>query len=57
MPWKISDVDEHKKGLSTAKKRVWVRIANSELRKCMAKKGAVEKRCAARAIRIANGSV
>lgn len=32
MPWKPSDVDRHKKGLSQDQKVKWTRIANSVLR-------------------------
>jgi len=56
MPWDISDVDKHKKGLSEKQKKQWVRIANSVLKRCMAKGGS-EKECAASAIRQANGVV
>lgn len=36
MPWSISDVDSHIKGLSAKQKRAWVAIANSALKSCMA---------------------
>ena len=53
MPWTFEDVDSHKKGLSPARKRMWVRIANTSLRRCVAK-GKAHKSCAASAIRMAN---
>ena len=56
MPWDISQVDEHKKGLTDKGKKQWVRIANSVLKKLMAK-GMAEKEAAASAIRQANGVV
>jgi len=57
MPWNISDVDEHKAGLTQAQKRQWVQIANSALRSCMSEGGRTESQCAASAIRQANGVV
>jgi len=56
MPWSVGDVDSHKKGLSDKGKVQWCRIANSVLKRCMAK-GGDEKTCAASAIRQANGVV
>lgn len=56
MPWTITDVEEHKKGLSDKGKAQWVRIANSVLKKLMAK-GITEKKAAASAIKQANGVV
>jgi hypothetical protein len=56
MPWSVSNVDSHKKGLSDAGKKQWCRIANSVLKRCMAKGGS-EKECAVSAIRQANGVV
>lgn len=51
MPWKISDVDTHKKGLTDNQKEAWVKIANGILSECQ-KKGGTD--CEGRAIRIAN---
>lgn len=31
MPWRVQDVEKHKKGLSQDQKRKWVRIANKIL--------------------------
>ncbi len=56
MPWDISQVDEHKKGLTDRQKRQWVEIANSVLTSCTAD-GGTESDCAAKAIRQANGAV
>ena len=56
MPWSVDDVEKHNKGLSDKKKRQWVHIANSVLKKCMAD-GGTEKSCAAKAIQEANGVV
>lgn len=33
MPWTVSDVDSHIKGLSPKKKQQWVAVANSVLAK------------------------
>jgi hypothetical protein len=33
MPWSTEDVDRHKKGLSTDKKELWVKVANEVLDK------------------------
>jgi FtsZ-binding cell division protein ZapB len=54
MPWKISDVDSHKKGLSDEQKAKWVATANATLAECI-KKGGTDEGCAPKAIRIANG--
>ena len=56
MPWKMSDVDEHKKGLTADQKKKWVKIANKVLLDCLAK-GESDKTCAPKAIRIANSSI
>jgi len=56
MPWDISQVEEHKKGLTAKQKKQWVRIANAALKACM-KKGGSDKECAPSAIRQANGVV
>jgi hypothetical protein len=53
MPFKKSDVDKHKKGLSSAQKEKWVDIANGVLSECI-KNGGSDKTCAPKAIRIAN---
>lgn len=56
MPWTVSDVDEHKEGLTARQKRQWVRIANSVRRDCL-DEGNSESYCDGLAIRQANGSV
>ena len=56
MPWTVTDVDKHKKGLSAKQKNQWVSVANSVREKCM-KEGEDEKTCDAKAIRQANGVV
>lgn len=48
MPWTVSDVNRHKKGLSPRKKRQWVYVANSALKRGL-DEGA--------AIRMANSTV
>lgn len=53
MPWSVSDVDEHKKGLTPAQKKKWVSIANGVLAQCI-KDGGSDKTCAPKAIKIAN---
>ncbi|MDD5220007.1 MAG: hypothetical protein PHV11_05555, partial [Candidatus Bipolaricaulis sp.] len=55
MPWSTDDVDKFKKGLSAEGKKKWVATANSVLSECM-KKGGTDKECAAKAVRIANGT-
>jgi hypothetical protein len=54
MPWKVSDVEKHKKGLTIEEKKKWVSIANRVLTTCK-KNG--ETNCDAKAIRIANSQV
>lgn len=54
MPWTVGDVERHKKGLSDAQKRRWVRVANDALRRCQARGGS---NCDASAIRQANAVV
>lgn len=56
MPFTISDVEKHKKGLSDSQKRQWVEIANSVLNKCISD-GGTESSCDGSAIRQANGAV
>lgn len=56
MPWTVADVEEHKKGLTDKQKKQWVRIANSVLKRCLAK-GGTDETCAADAIKQANGAV
>lgn len=51
MPWTVADVDKHKKGLSAAQKRKWVKIANAVLKDCQEMNASD---CDAKAIRIAN---
>ena len=53
MPWTVTDVDSHKKDLTPRQKRVWVRVANDALRRCMADGGS-QSTCEGRAIRMAN---
>ena len=53
MPWTIDDVEKHRKGLSEAEKKRWVRIANSALKTCM-EKGQSQEECDASAIKQAN---
>lgn len=56
MPWTVGQVEEHNKGLSAKRKRQWVAVANSTLKKCM-DDGGKEEICAAAAIRQANAAV
>lgn len=51
MPWTVSDVDEHIKGLTPEQKKKWVATANSVLAKC---KSEGNTNCDAQAIKIAN---
>jgi|GEM_PF-1186205 len=51
MPWVVNDVDKHKKGLTPAQKKTWVKVANGVLKACQKTKG---KDCEGKAIRIAN---
>jgi len=51
MPWTVNDVDKHRKGLTKAQKKKWVRIANGSLKTCLAENG---KDCEGLAVRIAN---
>jgi len=53
MPWSISDVDKHRKGLNSEQKKEWVKVANGVLAQCI-KDGGTDKTCAPKAIRIAN---
>jgi hypothetical protein len=53
MPWSVSDVDSHKKGLTPEQKKKWVSIANGIYKECLSK-GGTDKTCAPKAIRIAN---
>lgn len=52
MPWTVSDVERHNKGLNDRQRRQWVAVANSVLSKCG---GGSD--CEARAIIQANGVV
>ena len=56
MPWKVTDVSAHKKGLTVKQKKQWVRIANAVLARCL-KKGGSDDTCAPTAIQQANGVV
>ena len=51
MPWKIGDVEKHKKGLSEKEKKRWVELANGVLRECQDMR---QEDCEAKAIRVAN---
>ncbi len=53
MPWQVSDVDGHRKGLGKSQKKKWVKIANDALKTCLAENKKT-KECDGRAIRIAN---
>ncbi len=53
MPWKTSDVDKFKKGLTDKQKDKWVAVANAALKECT-DKGGDRLECEASAIRIAN---
>ena len=53
MPWKVEDVDHHKRGLDPKEKKKWVKIANDSLGACIAN-GNSDASCAPRAIQIAN---
>lgn len=53
MPWTIADVERHKRGLTPAQKRRWVRVANDALRRCL-ERGGTDATCAPSAIRQAN---
>lgn len=54
MPWKLADVDKHKKGLTDKLKELWVQVANDALKRCE-EKGQGD--CDARAIKQANAVV
>lgn len=56
MPWNISEVEKHKKGLTDKQKKQWVAIANSALQKCL-DEGGDQKTCEVSAIKQANGIV
>ncbi len=56
MPWTITDVDKHKKGLTDENKKRWVSIANGVLASCKSKGGS-DSDCDAMAIRVANSKV
>lgn len=56
MPWSVDDVESHKEGLTNKQKAQWCRIANSVLKREVAK-GKSEKVAAASAIKQANGVV
>jgi hypothetical protein len=51
MPWTVADVDKHKKGLTPAQKKEWVKVANGVLADCN-KSGGSD--CEGKAIRVAN---
>ncbi|GEM_PF-5999121 len=54
MPWTTDDVKRHKKNLSEKQEKIWVKVANSALKKCQAEG---EPDCEASAIRQANAAV
>jgi hypothetical protein len=59
MPWSVSDVDKHKKGLDDKQKELWVTVANGALERCLGKvEGAVSdeqrSKCEGSAIRQGN---
>lgn len=56
MPWSLSDVDKHKKGLSLKQKRQWVEVANSVLSHLLGL-GTAQGEAEARAIKAANSKV
>jgi len=56
MPWTAADAKEHKEGLTEKQAKQWARIANSVLKRCLAK-GGDEETCATSAIKQANGAV
>jgi len=56
MPWDVSDVDRHKKGLTDAQKKQWVAVANDVLQRCL-DEGGSQSDCEASAIRQANAAV
>lgn len=56
MPFSVGDVNKHYKGLTSAQKKTWVKVANTALSACMAK-GKSDAVCAPSAIRIANSAV
>jgi len=53
MPWDVSGVEKHIKGLTDKQKAKWCRIANSVLKTCIADNG---KDCDGTAVRVANSS-
>lgn len=53
MPWTIENVERFNQQLSPRQKRIWLRVANSQLRSCLARGGS-EEECEARAIQSAN---
>ena len=52
-PWKKSDVPKHRKNLTDTQKERWVKAANEAYKSCM-NNGGTDKKCAQKAIRIAN---
>lgn len=54
MPWKVEDVERHKKGLTDHQKETWVKVANSAFASCQK---AGREDCDASAIRQANSVV
>ncbi len=53
MPWTIADVEKHKQGLTDKQKEVWVAVANSSLKSCLAG-GKEQGFCEGYAVRVAN---
>jgi HK97 family phage prohead protease len=53
MPWVAADADRHVDGLSARQRRVWARVANGALSRCLTSGGS-QSACEGRAIRQAN---
>jgi uncharacterized protein YdaT len=56
MPFDMSSVNKHNKGLNLSQKKKWIRRANAIYRTCLADGGS-DKTCAPKAIKIANASM
>lgn len=56
MPWGVGDVERHNKGLAANQKKLWVKVANDALRRCIAN-GRSQKECEGSAIKQANAVV
>jgi HK97 family phage prohead protease len=53
MPWTARDADRHVEGLSAGQRRIWARVANDALKRCMTNGGSTSA-CEGRAVRQAN---